>query len=117
MAFYYYYYYSHQRATDEAEAARTRTEMEPLDSHLTNSQRQGIWSESLNLDVNTLQRISELTVFGTQPLNPEFDIISNNNNNYSIQVGMLGPKRVSVKTPHSFIAQQANALGAYQLKG
>ena len=50
--------YSHQRATDEAEAARARTEiaMEPLDSHLSNSQRQGIWSESLNLDVNTLQR-------------------------------------------------------------
>ena len=83
--------YSHQRATDEAEAARARTEMEPLDSHLTNSQRQGIWSQSLNLDVNTLERISDLTVFGTQPLNPEFDIIPNNNNNYSIQVGMLTP--------------------------
>ena len=66
--------------------------MEPLDSHLTNSQRQGIWSQSLNLDVNTLQRISYLTVFGTQPLNPEFDTISNNNYYYySIQAGMLTP--------------------------
>ena len=80
--------YSHQRANEEAKAARTRTEVEPLDSHLTNSQKQGLWSQSLNLDVNTLQRISDLTVFVTQPLNPEFDIISNNNN-YSIQVGML----------------------------
>ena len=112
--------YSHQRATDEAEAARARTEiaMEPLDSHLSNSQRQGIWSESLNLDVNTLQRISELTVFGTQPLNPEFDIIPNNNNNYSIQVGMLTPwSQKSERKDTAFIHSPAGkCIGSLPIK-
>ena len=107
--------YSHLRATEEAEAAHARTLSAPLDSHLTNSERQGIWSQSLNIDVNTLQRISELTVFGTQPLNPEFDITIITP--FKSVCSPLGPKRVSVTTPHLSIAQQANALGVSQLKG
>ena len=129
--------YSHLRATEEAEAAHARTLSAPLDSHLTNSERQGIWSQSLNIDVNTLQRISELTVFGTQPLNPEFDIIPNNNNNnnnnnrrlvtlahppnnnnYSIQIGMLTPwSQKSERNDTAFIhSPTGKCIGSLPIK-
>ena len=109
--------YSHLRATEEAEAAHARTLSAPLDSHLTNSERQGIWSQSLNIDVNTLQRINELTVFGTQPLNPEFDIIPNNNN-YSIQIGMLTPwSQKSERNDNAFIhSPTGKCIGSLPIK-